>query len=45
MISTKMFDLSRRVAVVTGGIGGGIALGLGQAGSAVAVLARNEEKS
>jgi len=48
MISTKMFDLSRRVAVVTGGNGGigrGIALGLGQAGSAVAVLARNEEKS
>jgi len=45
MISTKMFDLSRRVAFVTGGIGRGIALGLGQAGSAVAVLARNEEKS
>jgi 2-deoxy-D-gluconate 3-dehydrogenase len=48
MVSTKMFDLSGRVAVVTGGNGGigrGIALGLGQAGSAVAVLARNEEKN
>ena len=45
MISTKMFDLSRRVVVVTGGSGRGIGLGLGQAGSAVAVLARNEEKS
>ena len=45
MVSTKMFDLSGRVAVVTGGIGRGIALGLGQAGCAVAVLARNEEKN
>jgi 2-dehydro-3-deoxy-D-gluconate 5-dehydrogenase len=48
MVSTKMFDLSGRVAVVTGGNGGigrGIALGLGQAGCAVAVLARNEEKN
>src|SRR5260221_3839574 len=45
---TNLFDLSGRVAVVTGGNGGigrGIALGLAQAGSAVAVLARNEEKS
>src|ERR1700730_1365403 len=48
MVSTKMFDLSGRVAVGTGanvGIGRGIAVGLGQAGSAVAVLARNEEKN
>ena len=48
MLSTKLFDLSGRVAVVTGGNGGigrGIALGLAQAGSAVAVLARNEEKN
>jgi 2-dehydro-3-deoxy-D-gluconate 5-dehydrogenase len=48
MQSTNLFDLSGRVAVVTGGNGGigrGIALGLAQAGSAVAVLARNEEKN
>jgi 2-deoxy-D-gluconate 3-dehydrogenase len=48
MSSTKLFDLRERVAVVTGGNGGigrGIALGLAQAGSAVAVLARNEEKN
>jgi 2-dehydro-3-deoxy-D-gluconate 5-dehydrogenase len=43
-----MFDLSGRVAVVTGGNGGigrGIALGLGRAGAAVAILARNQERS
>jgi 2-deoxy-D-gluconate 3-dehydrogenase len=46
--STKLFDLTGRVTVVTGGNGGigrGIALGLAKAGSAVAVLARNEEKN
>jgi 2-deoxy-D-gluconate 3-dehydrogenase len=48
MPSTKLFDLSGRVAVVTvgnGGIGRGIALGFARAGAAVAILARNEEKN
>jgi 2-deoxy-D-gluconate 3-dehydrogenase len=43
-----LFDLSGRVAVVTGGNGGiglGMARGLAQAGAAVMVAARNEEKS
>lgn len=42
------FDLSGRVAVVTGGnrgIGRSIALGMARAGAAVALLARNEEKN
>ena len=42
------FDLSGKVAVVTGGNGGiglGIAQGLGQAGAKLAVVARNTEKS
>jgi 2-deoxy-D-gluconate 3-dehydrogenase len=48
MPTTNLFDLSGRVAVVTGGNGGigrGIALGLAQAGAAIAILARNEEKN
>jgi 2-dehydro-3-deoxy-D-gluconate 5-dehydrogenase len=48
MADLSMFDLSGRVAAVTGGNGGigrGIALALAQAGAAVAVLARNEEKN
>jgi 2-dehydro-3-deoxy-D-gluconate 5-dehydrogenase len=48
MKTSALFDLSGRVAVVTGGNGGigrGIALGLGQAGAAVALFGRNEEKN
>ena len=43
-----MFDLKGRVAVVTGGNGGiglGMAKGLGLAGARVAIAARNAEKS
>src|SRR5579863_7516139 len=48
MAAPKMFDLSGKVAAITGGNGGigrGIALGLAGAGASVAILARNEEKS
>src|SRR5438045_8446809 len=44
----SLFDLSGRVAIVTGGNGGiglGMAKGLGAAGAAVVVAARNREKS
>ena len=44
----KLFDLSGKVAVVTGGNGGiglGMASGLARAGAAVIIAARNAEKS
>ena len=44
----RMFDLTDRIALVTGGNGGiglGMAQGLGQAGATVIIAGRNEEKS
>jgi len=48
MITTKLFDLSGKVAVITGGNGGigrSIAIGLAEAGASIAIFGRNEEKN
>src|ERR1700730_10354683 len=47
-MSSGPFDLSGKVAIVTGGNGGiglGMAQGLAQAGADIAVVGRNEDKS
>src|SRR4051794_26170123 len=48
MLRVSSFDLHGKVALITGGNGGigfGIARALGEAGAAVALAGRNEEKT
>lgn len=47
-MASGLFDLTGRVAVVTGGNGGigrGMAFGMAEAGAKIAILARNEKKN
>ena len=48
MTTTKLFELTGNVALITGGNGGirrGIAIGLAEAGASIAIFGRNEEKN